>query len=210
MTKVKICGITNKEDAVMVAKSGADFIGIINVRDSPRYVNLETVREIFNEVPDFTYKVIVSTPRNIDAIREIERINPDYIQLHGDETIDFVRKIKEEIKTGIIKKISVDKNAIEKAREFSGIVDAILLDTKMKGMVGGTGKTHNWNISRKIVELVEKPVILAGGLNPENVGEAIEQVKPYAVDVSSGVESMTGKKDMKRVEDFIMNAKELK
>ena len=210
MTKVKICGITNKEDAIMAANSGADFIGIINVRDSPRYVNLETAREIFNEVPDFTYRVIVSTPRNIDAIREIERINADYIQLHGYETIDFVRKIKEEIKTGIIKKISVDKNAIGRARKFSEIVDAILLDTKMKGKLGGTGKTHDWNISRKIVESVEKPVILAGGLNPENVREAIEQVKPFAVDVSSGVESMTGKKDMKRVEDFIMNAKELK
>ncbi len=207
MTRVKVCGITNPEDALMAVNYGADAIGIVNVKVTPRFVDLKKAREIFDSLPVFVSKVIVAMPETIEEALEIEKTKADYIQLHGDESLDFIRELKENTNLGIIKKISVDENSLENSERYSEIVDAILLDTKVKGISGGTGRVHDWDISRKVVESVRKPVILAGGLNPRNVKSAIEEVKPYAVDTSSGVESKPGKKDKKKVEQFIMTAK---
>ena len=207
MTRVKVCGITNPEDALMAVNYGADAIGIVNVKVTPRFVDLKKAREIFDSLPVFVSKVIVAMPETIEEALEIEKTKADYIQLHGDESLDFIRELKENTNLGIIKKISVDGNSLENSERYSEIVDAILLDTKVKGISGGTGRVHDWDISRKVVESVRKPVILAGGLNPRNVKSAIEEVKPYAVDTSSGVESKPGKKDKKKVEQFIMTAK---
>jgi len=209
MTKVKICGITSKEDALMAAGYGADAVGVINVKETPRYVDLGTAREIFDALPVFISKVVVAMPQSIEEALEIEETGADYIQLHGNESLDFVRELKEKSRLRIIKKISVDENCIINSERYSGIADAILLDTKVKGMSGGTGKVHDWDISREIVESINKPVILAGGLSPENVGSAIEKVKPYAVDTSSGVEFIPREKDKKKVEGFIMIAKSM-
>lgn len=207
MTKVKICGITSKEDALMAAGYGADAVGVINVKETPRYVDLETARKIFNVLPVFVSKVVVAMPQSIEEALEIEETGADYIQLHGNESVDFLRELREKSRLRIIKKISVDENCIINSERYSEIADAILLDTKIKGMSGGTGKVHDWDISREIVESINKPVILAGGLSPKNVGSAIEKVKPYAVDSSSGVESKPREKDKKKIKKFIILAK---
>ncbi len=203
MTRVKICGITNIEDALMAVECGADAIGVVNIPESKRFVDLEKARGIFEALPVFVSKVVVSAPDSIEEALEVEKTGADYIQLHGDETIEFVRQLKEKSNMGVIKKIAVGKNYVKDSTAYSKTSDAILLDTDVKGMPGGTGKTHDWKISREVVKSIEKPVILAGGLNPENVREAIEKVKPYAVDVSSGVESKPGKKDQERIRRFI-------
>ncbi len=209
MIKVKICGIASKEDALMAAGYGADAVGVINVKETPRYVDLETARKIFDVLPVFVSRVVVATPGSIGEALEIEETGADYIQLHGNESLDFVRELREKSRLRIIKKISVDENCIINSERYSGIADAILLDTQIKGMSGGTGKVHDWDISRRIVESINTPVILAGGLSPENVGSAIEKVKPYAVDTSSGVESKPREKDKKKIEIFIKNAKSM-
>lgn len=209
MIRVKICGITNSEDALMAVNYGADAIGIINVKGTPRFVDLKIAREIFDSLPVFVSKVIVAMPETIEEALEIEKTKANYIQLHGNESLDFVRELRGKTNLGIIKKISVDENCLKNSKRYSGIVDAILLDTKVKGLSGGTGKVHDWDMSRNIVESIRKPVILAGGLNPENVKSAVEKVRPYAVDVSSGAESMPRKKDKRKVEQFIMIVKSM-
>jgi len=209
MTRVKICGITNKEDALIAINYGADAIGVVNVKESKRFVDLNKAREIFDALPIFVSKVVVVMPESIEEALEISKTRANYIQLHGDEPLDFVRELKERTNLGIIKKIAVDENSLENSERYSKIVDAILLDTRVEGLSGGTGKTHDWDISRKIVESIRKPVILAGGLNPGNLKEAIEKVRPYAVDTSSGVESKLRKKDPEMVREFIRIAKSI-
>jgi len=204
MTRIKICGITRREDALLAAELGADAVGVVHVRESMRFTDLEKAMEVFNSIPPFISKVIVMAPKTIN---EIEGIHADYIQLHGEESPEFVKEIKENSNIKIIKQIPViNEESIEQAKTYADLVDAILLDTKVKGVVGGTGITHNWDISRRIVSSIKKPVILAGGLNPENVAEAIRKVEPYAVDVASGVESETGIKDPEKMKRFIQNA----
>jgi phosphoribosylanthranilate isomerase len=120
----------------------------------------------------------------------------------------FIKEIRENTRFGLIKQLYVTgPESIEQAQTYSGVVDAILLDTKTKEGMGGTGQTHDWNISKKIVETVKKPVILAGGLNPGNVQAAIEAVRPYAVDVASGVENSPGIKDKEKIKEFLQKVK---
>ncbi len=205
--RVKICGITRKEDALLASEFGADAIGIVNVKESKRFTDLEKAREIFRSVPPFVSRVVVAAPANLAEVEKIEETGADHIQLHGEESPEFVREIKESSNLNIIKQIPVTgEESIDLARSYSDIVNAILLDTKVKGTMGGTGTTHDWSVSRKIVESIDKPVILAGGLNPDNVAEAIKEVKPYAVDVASGVESSPGIKDPEKIKNFIQNA----
>jgi len=215
-TKVKICGNTNVEDAIMAAKAGADAIGVINVANTRRYVDLEDAKAIFEALPIFVSKVVVATLDNVpikvlhDKIKSIEDTGADCIQLHGEESVELVADLREsmESRIRIIKKIGVGgdrKKSLNNALVYESVVDAILLDTMQGGTgeIGGTGKEHDWNISKEIVERLEKPVILAGGLNPDNVAKAIAVVKPYAVDVSSGVEREVRKKDMVKVKKFV-------
>lgn len=205
MVRVKICGMTNREDALMAVNAGADAIGAITIKQSPRSVELDVMKEIFRCLPIFVSKVVVANPKSLDEAVEISE-TADYLQLHGDESLDFVKGLKGCVDVPIIKKIVVDEDGMKEAKRYSKLIDAILLDTKSK-LLGGTGMTHDWSLSEKIASSINKPVILAGGLNPGNVRDAIEKVKPYAVDVSSGVESKPGKKDEMKVRKFIMNAK---
>ncbi|MEA2032420.1 MAG: phosphoribosylanthranilate isomerase [Euryarchaeota archaeon] len=223
-TKVKICGNTNVEDALIAAEAGADAIGVINVADTRRYIDLEDARAILDALPVFMSKVVVVTLDNVpigaahDKIKSIEDTGADCIQLHGEESVEHVADLRActESSTRIIKKIGVSgdrEKCLENALAYEDVVDAILLDTAAisgrTGEIGGTGKQHDWSISEEIVERVKKPVILAGGLNPDNVARAIEQVKPYAVDVSSGVEREVRKKDAWKVKNFVNTAKQV-
>lgn len=208
MIKAKICGLTNTGDALFAASAGADAIGIVNVPESKRYVKLHDAREIFRSMPPFVARVLVASPTRISEVKEIERSGAEYIQLHGVEDIMFVKEIRESTRLKLIKQIYVTgTEAVEQAQLYSGVVDAILLDTKTHDGMGGTGQVHDWEISKKIASSIEKPVILAGGLNPENVLDAIGKVGPYAVDVASGVEASPGIKDKKRMEEFIKKVK---
>jgi phosphoribosylanthranilate isomerase len=221
-TKVKICGNTCVADAIMAVEAGADAVGVINVANTRRYIDLETTKQIFDALPIFVSRVVVITLANmpiesvLDKIRLIEATGADCIQLHGEEPVEVVADLRESMgnRIRIIKKIGIGgdrRECLENALAYEDVVDAILLDTAagLMGEIGGTGKEHDWNISKEITERVKKPVILAGGLNPDNVAKAIALVKPYAVDVSSGVESEVRKKDAVKVKKFVNIAKQV-
>ncbi|RLI91085.1 MAG: N-(5'-phosphoribosyl)anthranilate isomerase [Candidatus Altiarchaeales archaeon] len=212
MTKVKICGITNKEDALIAMNYGSDFLGFIvdEKLKSKRRISAEKVRDIVSNLKSKPKVVVVMAPRSLDeVIRMEEMLRPYAFQLHGNETLDFIETLKSEVKAKIIKAIGVSEDIkLDYVKEYAEISDFILLDTKVNSATGGTGKVHDWNISKRIRdELYPKRVILAGGLKPENVKEAIKKVKPYAVDVSSGVELKIGKKDPEKIKKFIAEAK---
>lgn len=219
--KVKICGITNAEDAHAAIDAGADVLGfIVDVPvDTPRKISVDEAYNIIKILPPFVPTTIVLMPRSVgEVVDAVEILRPNSIQLHGSESFRFVKKVKEEIKpTKIIKTISIDKKTgktkfketvdpTEAAKLFSEVADAILLDTYLDGIVGGTGAVHDWSVDKKISNQIDIPLILAGGLNPENVSKAVKIIKPYAVDVAGGVEK-EGRKNYKKMRRFIKAAK---
>ncbi len=207
-TRVKICGIKNIDDALFAVSAGADVIGIVHVEESKRFLDLREAGKIFRAMPPFVSKVIVASPKKIGEIREIERCGTDCIQLHGLEDVMLVKEIRDSTHLKLVLQLPVTgEETIDEASSYSGLVDAILLDTKTERGFGGTGVVHDWNVSRRIVETIKKPVILAGGLNSVNVLNAIEKVQPYAVDVASGAESSPGVKDKGKVLEFIKKVK---
>lgn len=213
--KVKICGIKNERDLMMAVHAGADAVGFITEVpvDSPRKISLSVASQLIARVPVFVSSVLVIMPKNADeAVNMIYAARPTTVQIHNVLPLSELKKIRE---TGvkIIKTIPVSENAdtemlIDLVKDLSGIVDAVLLDTAIDGKTGGTGVSHNWEFSGKVVLSAGMPVILAGGLTPLNVSEAVQCVRPYAVDTASGVET-NGKKDEKKVIDFINNARML-
>ncbi len=210
---VKVCGIANTDDALMVLDAGADALGvIIDVPvETPRKITVEKALEIKEAVKDRSHTFItVLMPDKIDdVVNIVDEIEPNGIQLHGDETPEFIKELKESINAYIIKAIHIqEKPDMEYIRSITEHADMILTDTKIGEQVGGTGKIHDWDIDLKIEEEIDKPLILSGGLNPDNVGDAIDKVNPYAVDVSSGVESSPGIKDPKKVKKLIRNVDE--
>lgn len=221
MVKVKICGITSAEDAIFAVESGADMIGmIIDVPvDTQRKISLEKAIEISKDIENV---VAVLMPRSASEVLRVAReLRPYAVQLHGYELNSFVREVKSSIhkKTKIIKTVHIDLDGKVKFPEgedkssyledLEKIVDFVLLDTATF-REGGTGMTHDWMVSRGIKDKIGLPIILAGGLTPENVSRAVKIVKPYAVDVASGVEICPGKKDPSKVKSFIKSAREVK
>lgn len=209
MVKVKICGNMNTESALASLSFGADMLGfIVNVPQSKTSVTPEKAHEIIATLPSGE-TVMVTTETDAEKIKRLAQIaGVSTIQYHGDVSPETIAKIKDELPNiAAWKVIHVkDESAIDEARKYEQIVDAILLDTAQGGQVGGTGTVHDWNISRIIAGNFSKPVILAGGLNPDNVAEAIGIVKPYAVDVNSGVTNPNGSKDLGKVRLFIERA----
>jgi phosphoribosylanthranilate isomerase len=210
--KVKICGITSEEDLKMVCNMGADAVGfVVRVPSSPRNLTLERAEKLIRLVPIFVKSVVVVVPKDIEEVSAVyERLKPDAIQIHGEETPN-AEILREKLHgTSLIRAVSVkSKEIVDNAIKESKLFDAVLLDSCLHGKYGGTGMVHDWELSKHVREAIHpKPLILAGGLNPENVKKAIQTVKPYAVDVSTGVESKLGVKDPKKVEAFIKNAKE--
>jgi len=212
--RTKICGLTREEDLAVAVAAGADAVGfLVGVPSSPRNLTLERAETLLGQVPVFVDSVVVTPPKSIEWLVEVcERLKPSAIQIHGKEQLDS-SKIRERISnTRLIKTVYVTEDARnEEVIKDLKTFDAVLLDSFNKGQYGGTGKTHDWTLSRQIKEAVAPvPVILAGGLKPENVKEAILAVEPYAVDVASGVESSPGVKDHMKVRAFVENAKQIK
>src|SRR3989338_5657302 len=212
MTQVKICGITNEEDALEAAILGADYLGfLVEISFSEDNISRKKAKEIIKKLPLEVQPVFVTYLKKAKPIIEIaEYLNPSLIQLHNNIKIEEIGKIREALpKIKLTKTISViDNSSIKEAKKYENYVDSILLDTKSGKKKGGTGKIHNWEISRKIVKEVKTKVFLAGGLNPNNIEEAIKTVKPYAVDTNSGVKKSKGKKDYKKLEIFIKRRSE--
>ncbi|MBS3736607.1 MAG: phosphoribosylanthranilate isomerase [Candidatus Bipolaricaulota bacterium] len=209
MVKVKICGNQTSDDLKVTAK--ADAVGfIVATPESPRNIEPKTASRLVKETPPFTSTVMVTTVVEPKVLCElVVKVEPDYLQLHSTLTLSRTKEIARSMPnaTGIIALITVKENLDDlKNRALklaNSPVDALLLDSKSEGRTGGTGHVHDWNISRTIRDTVHPaPVILAGGLDPENVGKAICKVRPYAVDVATGVEKDEDKSDQK-VERFM-------
>jgi len=206
MTKVKICGITNLEDALLSAKFGADALGFNFYEKSPRYILPEKAREIIEKLPQKILKVGVFVNESVGKIAKIAKIAKlDAIQLHGDELPEFVRKLKEKTKLEIIKTFRVSEN-FKPEDVLIYEADMILLDAFSAKNYGGTGETLNWEIAKKTRQIFPK-MYLAGGLSAENIAKAIEKVKPFAVDACSLLEREKGLKDLQKVKEFIFVVK---
>lgn len=196
--RAKICGITRVEDALNAVAHGADAIGLVFYSPSPRNVSIHTAIEIVSQIPAFVSVVGLFVNAEAEFIDEvILKVKLDLLQFHGDETpAECARYSRPFIKAVRVKN---DTNLVQYAEDFSA-AKAILLDAYTEGLVGGTGHVFDWNL---IPKELTKPVILAGGLNADNVALAIKQVKPYAVDVSGGVEISKGIKDVAKIAAFM-------
>ncbi|CAN5691105.1 phosphoribosylanthranilate isomerase [soil metagenome] len=206
MTKVKICGITNIEDARLAVNFGADALGFNFYEKSPRYISAQDAKAIAETLQGEVLKVGVFVNMEESKIGEcVDLIGLDAVQLHGDEDADFVTHLRAETDAQVIKAFRVDLN-FQAASIADFRVDAVLLDAYAEDEYGGTGKTFDWKTAEAAKALTPQ-LYLAGGLTYENVSEAIKTVRPFAVDVASGVESSPGKKDPRLMEAFIRNAK---
>jgi len=206
MTKVKICGITTVEDALLSAEFGADALGFNFYEKSPRYITPEKAREIIEQLPIEVLKVGVFVNKNLNEIIKIAATAKlDAIQLHGEETPEFARELKAKSNLEIIKAFRVSpKFKPEDVLQYK--IDAVLLDAYSVNEHGGTGETFDWEIARKVREIFPK-MYLAGGLSAENISEAILAVKPFAVDVCSSIEKAKGIKNYTKVKNFIFQVK---
>jgi len=205
MVKVKICGITELADALKAHELGADFVGFIFFEKSPRKIKPTQACSIIEDLPRDLLKVGLFLGQDAGTVRAIaERCHLDFLQLHGNESPEYSSRLGKDFK--IIKSFKVkDLSTIDDVDNYKDSVDYYLFDTYVKDMPGGTGKIFDWGILKG--KPFNKPIFLAGGLTPENVGEAVRRVRPYAVDVASGVEKSPGKKDYKLLKEFIDNAK---
>jgi len=201
MVKVKICGITNVNDALHACACGADALGLVFYARSPRCVTPETAKAIITSLPPFVTTVGLFVNEEPQRVLEIaDFCGLDVIQLHGDEDpqeCDYAS-------LRVIKALRV-RDAASLSAQDDYKTSALLLDAWVPGAYGGTGESFNWELAASVAQ--QRPVILAGGLTPENVAAAVKAVRPYAVDVSSGVEATLGRKDPAKVAEFIRNAK---
>ena len=206
MTNVKICGITNLEDALLAAKFGADALGFNFYERSPRFITPENAREIIEQLPSDILKVGVFVNEELQKIIEIvEKTKLDAVQLHGDEPYEFVSSLKGSTKAEIIKAVRVTPE-FRWADVLDFDADAILLDSFSSGQYGGSGKRFDWQIAQQVWTMIGC-LYLAGGISIENVREAIQTVRPYAIDICSSVESSPGKKDKEKLRMFIVEVK---
>jgi phosphoribosylanthranilate isomerase len=209
--KVKICGITRDDDLQTAVALGADALGfVVGIPSSPRNLSLKQAEKLINLVPIFVTSVLVMVPQSVDDILQTcVHLRPDAVQLHGDVLMDPVRLRTNLPNVSLIRALTTNSVTLPEGASLG--FDAVLLDSFSQSMSGGTGLVHDWNLSKRVKQTIHPtPLILAGGLTPENVQEAINTVQPYAVDVSTGVESHPRNKDPAKVLAFIRNVKEVK
>ena len=210
--RVKICGLSRVEHALVAAEAGADAVGCLVGLEhaSPDQVSAATARAVYSVLPPFVARVLVTHQTTLGNVSELVReTGATAVQLHGEYPLVAVPALREAFPyLSILKCVHVTgEEAIAAARAAARVADAVLLDTKVRGRIGGTGKTHDWSISAKIVETCPKPVILAGGLNPSNVADAIKRVRPWGVDTNSGTRATGGVKDHAKIRAFIAAAR---
>jgi phosphoribosylanthranilate isomerase len=200
-TRVKICGITSAEDAKMVVAAGVDALGLVFYEKSPRHITVSQAAEISQLVPAFVSCVALFKDADEAFIRSVlQQVEVDLIQFHGSENADFCEQFdRPYIKALGMKGPQSNVDYLITSTQQYHSAKALLLDGHLPGQAGGTGESFDWSS----IVAVEKPVVLAGGLTPENISQAIKAVRPFAVDVSSGVERSPGIKDKEKVARFM-------
>lgn len=204
MTRVKVCGTTTREDLDVVVAAGADAVGfIVDVSvDTPREVSAKRAVELARAAPPFVTTVLVTMPETPEGTVELaSRVQPDVVQVHGELTPGDLAFLSAKVHGDVVKAVSP-----EAAPAYDTVADALLVDSLDSEGAGGTGETHDWQRTRDLVETLNSPVVLAGGLTPDNVAEAVETVRPFGVDVASGVETDPGRKDANAVSAFVRAA----
>lgn len=204
MTRVKICGVTTREDLAVAVHAGADAVGLlIDVRvDTPREIPATRAVELARAAPPMVTTVLVTMPDAPEATVDLaSRVQPDVVQVHGDLTPGDLAFLSAKVHGDVVKAVTPDE-----AGTYDTVADALLVDSLDERGAGGTGETHDWARTRELVDALESPVVVAGGLTPENVGEAVEAVDPFGVDVASGVEAEPGRKDPEAVAAFVRAA----
>ena len=204
-TRVKICGITSSDDVRLAVDAGVDAIGLVFYEKSPRFVSSAQAAEISSLVPAFVSRVALFKDADESMIQTVlQQVEIDLIQFHGSETPAFCERFaRPYIKALGMKSPECDADYLIASAEKYQTAKALLLDGHAPGEAGGTGETFDWSA----IAAIDKPVVLAGGLNADNVKQAIEIVHPFAVDVSSGVESTPGLKDKGKVAAFMQQVK---
>ena len=200
MTLVKICGITNLEDALAAVDAGADALGFNFYKASPRYITPPQARKIIEQLPDSILTVGVFVNEELNTVRAIaNEASLSALQLHGDESVEYCRDLSADFH--VIKTFAVsDSFDVQALAPYS--VEAIMLDTKHNNLRGGTGRVFDWSVAQRVVSMIPK-LFLAGGLSPENVENAVEIVRPFAVDACSALEDSPGKKNHERMRVFV-------
>ena len=203
MTLIKVCGITNLEDALAAVEAGADALGFNFYGPSPRYISPADARELINQLPGSILKVGVFVNEKLQSVLRIaQEVNLSAIQLHGDESPEYCRELKGRY---VIKAFGARNDLDLEAYK----VEAIMLDSKDDLLYGGTGRVFDWSIAQRANRSVPK-LFLAGGLSPENVANAITTVQPFAVDACSSLEAAPGKKNHERVRAFVEAVRNIK
>jgi phosphoribosylanthranilate isomerase len=199
--RIKICGITNREDALAAAHLGADALGFIFAA-SPRKISVERAREIIKALPPFVRTVGVFVDEDPERVSSIAAMCAlDILQLHGSESVDYCSSFDRRV----IKAVRLQsRDELKNLSKYVNVVDALLLDTYLPNKLGGTGVTFDWKLAVEARRYGR--IVLAGGLTPKNVAAAISMVKPYAVDASSGLERSPGVKDHEKMAQFIRKA----
>jgi phosphoribosylanthranilate isomerase len=202
MVRIKICGITNLEDALLAAALGADALGFIFYPKSPRAVAPETARAIIKQLPPFVSTVGVFVDEEAAKVRDLAaQVGLDWLQLQGKESPEYCRSLSRRVIKGLRIK---DQSSLADLAAYRDAAQALLLDTYKKGLPGGTGESFDWQLAREARQF--GPIILSGGLTPDNVAEAIATAEPQAVDVASGVEAAPGQKDPAKLRAFFKAA----
>jgi phosphoribosylanthranilate isomerase len=203
MTRVKVCGVTSEADLGVAVDAGADALGFITEVpvDTPREVESGVAADLVAATPPFVTTTLVLMPETTGhAVSLAQTIQPDVLQLHADFDPEELQFVRAESSTKLV--VAVDAAEPDRARELDAVADAVLVDSTTEEGAGGTGETHDWEATRDLAIDLNSPVILAGGLTPDNVAEAVSTVTPYGVDVASGVESDGGTKDAAAVRAF--------
>ncbi|WP_327051017.1 phosphoribosylanthranilate isomerase [Halomicrococcus gelatinilyticus] len=203
MTRVKVCGITSERDLQAAVDAGADAVGLlVDVPvDSPREISPGRAADLAGSVPPFVTTVLVTMPDDPGRVVELARsVDPDAVQVHGTGRGDLAF-LASTLDADLVR--AVDATS-ERPADYDGVADALLLDA---AATGGTGETHDWERAGDLVDGLDSPVVLAGGLDPANVAEAVHAVDPFAVDVATGVEATGGEKDADAVRSFVANAR---
>jgi len=206
MTRVKICGVTNEADRDAVVAAGADAVGIIHgvPVDTPRKVDEATAESLVAGVPPLVTSVLVTMPTTVQqAVRRVDETEPDAVQVHDGLDPAELGALSRRVSQQVIAVVDAGADNIE---AYADHADALLVDSVDEAGAGGTGETHDWERTREVVDDLDVPVILAGGLAPDNVTEAVRTVGPFAVDTASGVEQAGGVKDHDAVQTFVANA----